>query len=158
VNRYKGREVSDFGRLVSLESLAILTAPIANLQGLSPLTRLRSLRLGNLRRLTSLGGIEHLANLEELEVHTCRKIRSIDEVGALSKLQRLYLNNDGDIESLKPLMNLTELGSVSFYESTNILDGDLSPLLLQKSLTNVAFQNRRHYSHRSDEIRASYSR
>jgi Leucine-rich repeat (LRR) protein len=158
VNRYKGRDVSDFGRLVSLESLAILTAPIANLQGLSPLTRLRSLRLGNLRRLTSLGGIEHLANLEELEVHTCRKIRSIDEVGALSKLQRLYLNNDGDIESLKPLMNLTGLVSVSFYESTNILDGDLSPLLLQKSLTRVAFQNRRHYSHRSEEIRASSSR
>jgi hypothetical protein len=45
VNRYKGRDVSDFGRLVSLESLAILNAPIANLHGFKPLEELRSLRL-----------------------------------------------------------------------------------------------------------------
>jgi hypothetical protein len=158
VNRYKGNDVSDFGRLVSLESLAILNAPIVNLQGFSSLKRLRSLRLANLRRLTSLAGIEHLVNLEELDVHTCRKICSIKEVGTLSKLQKLFLNNDGDVESLKPLANLAGLVSVLFYESTNIKDGDLSPLLLQKCLANVAFQNRRHYSHRSEELRASFGR
>jgi Leucine-rich repeat (LRR) protein len=158
VNRYKGSDVSDFGRLASLESLAILNAPIANLLGLSPLTRLRSLRLGNLKRLTSLGGIQHLANLEELDLNTCRKIRSIEEVGDLSKLQKLYLSNDGDIESLKPLMNLTGLVSVCFPESTNILDGDLSPLFLKKSLARITFQNRRHYSHRREQFGTRYSR
>jgi hypothetical protein len=38
VNRYKGRDVSDFGRLVSLESLAILNAPIAKSGERSPST------------------------------------------------------------------------------------------------------------------------
>lgn len=152
VDRYKGKNVDSFGRLVNLESLAILNGPVEDLHGLSTLKRLRSLRLAGLRRLKSLAGIEKLAGLEELDVHTCRAIRSIEEVGSLSRLGKFYLNNCGEIESLKPLGGLSKLESVIFYESTNILDGDLSPLLRQKRLSRVAFQNRRHYSHRREEF------
>jgi hypothetical protein len=133
VNRYKGKDVVPFTRLVNLESLAILNAPVENLHGLSALKRLRSLRLANLKQLTSLVGIEGLVNLEELDINTCRGVSSIEEVGCLSRLLKLHLNNDGDIQSLKPLEKLDGLESVLFYESTNILDGDLSPLLRQKN-------------------------
>ena len=158
VNRYDGRDVVPFGHLANLESLAILNAPVEHLDGLNSLKRLRSLRLANLKRLTSLAGIEGLGDLEELEIHTCRGIGSIEEVGFLSRLQKLQLNNDGDIESLKPLERLNELMWVGFYESTNILDGDLSPLIRQKNLTRVSFKNRRHYSHRREEFGAAYSK
>src|SRR5207302_5835563 len=70
VNCYDGTEVTPFTKLVNLESLAILNAPIENLSGLGRLKKLRSLRLANLKQLASLAGIERLANLEELEVHT----------------------------------------------------------------------------------------
>src|SRR5579864_5919894 len=76
VNCYKKKDLDAFSELISLESLAILNAPVGNLRGLSPLKRLRHLRLGNLRRLTSLAGIEGLAALEELNVDTCRRISS----------------------------------------------------------------------------------
>jgi len=154
VDRYKGKDVARFAQLVNLESLAILNAPVASLRGLSALTRLRSLRLALLRRLPSLAGIEGLANLEELDINTCRAIRSIDEIGSLSRLKKLFLNNIGEIESLKPLDNLDGLEKVVFYESTNILDGDLSPLLRQQNLdfSRVSFQNRRHYSHRRENL------
>ena len=89
-----------------------------------------------------------MTNLEELEIHACRRIRSIDEIGCLT----LHLNNDGDIESIKPLAKLGGLESMSFYESTNIIDGDLSPLLNQKNLSRVSFKNRRHYSHQREEF------
>src|SRR5207253_3095243 len=112
----------------------------------------------NLKRLASLAGIEELANLEDLEIHTCRAIRSIKEIGSLRRLKGLALNNDGDIESLKPLNNLSGLESVLFYESTNILDGDLSPVLRQKALARVSFQNRRHYSHRREDFGDAYTR
>jgi Leucine-rich repeat (LRR) protein len=157
VNRYSGKDVEPFGRLKKLESLAILNAPIENVRGLSELRNLRSLRLANLKRLTSLAGIEGLANLEELEIHTCRGITSIAEIGHLSQLRQLHLNNDGDIASLRPLEKLTALESVLFYESTNIVDGDLSPLMRQKNLTRVSFQNRRHYSHRREDFGVSHS-
>lgn len=152
VNRYKGKDLAPFSQLVNLESLAILNALVESLCGLSALNRLRSLRLGGLKRLTSLAGIEALRNLEELEIHTCRAIGSIEEVGSLLRLRKLHLNNDGDVRSLKPLERLNDLESVLFYESTNVLDGDLSPLLRLPNLSRVSFQNRRHYSHRREEF------
>ena len=157
VNRYNGTDVAPFTKLVNLEYLAILNAPVQSLHGLGTLKRLRSLRLANLRRLSSLAGIEGLANLEELEIHTCRAITSINEVSVLSRLQKFQLNNDGDIESLKPIAKLACLKWMSFYESTNILDGDLTPLLYQKTLSRVTFQNRRHYSHRREEFGVAYT-
>jgi Leucine-rich repeat (LRR) protein len=158
VNRYDGEDVVPFLKLINLESLAILNAPVGNLRGLSALTRLRVLRLANLKRLKSLAGIEGLTELEELEIHTCRSIGSVEEIGFLSQLRRLYLNNDGCIDSLKPLGRLRHLESVLFYESTNILDGDLSPLLLQGGLSRVSFQNRRHYSHKREDFGVAYTR
>jgi hypothetical protein len=44
-----------------------------------------------------------------------------------------------------------------FYESTNIVDGDLSPLTRQKNLSSVSFQDRRHYSHKRLEFGVAYS-
>jgi Leucine-rich repeat (LRR) protein len=157
VDRYGGKDVTQFATLVNLESLAILNAPVETLHGLSALKGLRSLRLANLKRLASLAGIGGLTNLEELEIHTCPAIGSIKEVSSLSRLKKLHLNNDGRIESLKPLANLNSLESVLFYESTNIIDGDLSPLLRQRNLSRVSFQNRRHYSHRREEFGDAYS-
>jgi len=156
INRYNGKDTSEFAKLINLESLAILNASIGNLHGLETLKKLRFLRLGNLRRLTSLDGIEKLTNLEELNLNTCRAISSINEVAALTKLRKLYFNNGGEIESLKPLEKLELLEAVIFYASTNIVDGDLSPLLCLKNLNKISFQNRRHYSHRREEFGKAY--
>ncbi len=156
VNRYNAKDVDSFSNLVNLESLAILNAPVNNLRGLSPLKRLKYLRLANLRQITSLAGIEGLADLEELNLDTCRAIDSIGEVGSLSGLRKLHVSNAGEIESLKPLEKLSDLEWVTFVESTNIRDGDLSPLLRQKNLSRVSFQNRRHYSHRREDFGAAY--
>jgi len=157
VDGYAGRDSKSFARLENLESLAILNAPIEGVQDLKALKRLRKLRLANLKNLRSLAGIESLVSLEELEIHTCRGIASIEEVRSLMHLKKLYLNNDGDIASLAPISKLKNLKLVVFYESTNIVDGDLSPLMFQKKLSRVSFKNRRHYSHKREEFGAAYS-
>jgi Leucine-rich repeat (LRR) protein len=152
VNSYKGKDASAFANLLNLESLAILNAPVENLQGLKALNKLRFLRLAGLKRLTSLDGIECLSNLEELEIHTCRSISSISQISNLKHLRKLYLSNDSNIDSLKPIVELEELESITFIESTNIVDGDLTPLLNKKKLSRVSFQNRRHYSHKREDL------
>jgi Leucine-rich repeat (LRR) protein len=153
VNGYKGSDARQFGRLTSLESLTILGSSIRSLDGLAPLLELRSLRLGDLRQLPSLSGIENLVRLEKLEISTCRKINAIDGVSSLTQLRELYLDNMGGIQSLKPLAQLSQLDRVTFVESTNILDGDLSPLVRLPRLELVSFQNRRHYSLRRGAFR-----
>jgi hypothetical protein len=155
VNGFNGTDTRQFGRLAHLESLTVLGSSISSLEGLAPLLELRSLRLGELRKLPSLSGIENLVRLEKLQINTCRKIRAIEEISSLSKLRELYLDNIGDIKSLKPLAHLSQLHRVTFVESTNILDGDLTPLVGLPSLELVSFQNRRHYSHRREEFRPS---
>ena len=154
LNRYKKKNVEAFSNLVHLEWLGILTAPVDNLRGLSK--RLKYLRLANLRCLASLAGVEGLEALEELNINTCRHVRSIDEVGSLSRMRKMHLSNCGDVESLKPLEKLEGLEWVTFVESTNIRDGDISPLLRQKNLSRVSFKNRRHYSHRREDFGAAY--
>jgi hypothetical protein len=156
VDNFRGNDLDPFGRLTALESLAILNAPVETIQGLTPLGQLQQLRLANLKRLVSLAGLEELAALEELEIHTCRGIKSIEQIGRLQRLRKLTLANDGPIESLKPLAKLENLEWVLFYESTNILDGDLGPLLAQKKLSRVAFQNRPHYTHRREDFAAGH--
>jgi hypothetical protein len=156
LNRYTGGNLMAFLRLTDLESLAVLNAPLETLEGISSLQNLRILRLAGLKKLRSLDGLQFLSALDELEVHTCPRISSIDEVGALENLRKLYLNNDGKLDSLKPLNAIDRLESVLFYESTNIADGDLSPLMRQKNLVRVSFQNRRHYSHKREDFGLSY--
>ena len=134
-------------------------APInGRAEALAALKRLRRLRLANLRTLTSLAGLGQLEQLEDLEIQGCRRIQSIGEIAALHRLRKLNLSDGGQIESLRPLEHLAQLESVMFYGSTNISDGDLSPLLELKKLSAISFQNRRHYSHRREDVRAVYPR
>lgn len=158
INRLSEKHSEAFSRLVNLESLAILNSSLQDLRGLGALKRLRSLRLANLNRLTSLAGVEGLTNLEELDINRCRGVTDIDEVGSLLRLRKLHLNNGGNVQSLRPLDKLGALESVLFYETTNIVDGDLSPLFRQKHLAQVSFQNRDHYSHRREDFGTAHSR
>lgn len=157
VDHYDANDITSFTKLVNLRSLALMNAPIQNLHGLSKIKLLKSLRLGRLVCLASLEGIEGLSNLEELEIQTCRRIHSINAIAALSQLQKLYINDCGDIESLTPVMNLTQLREVLFYESTNIVDGNLIPLIQLPNLSRVSFKNRRHYSHRREDFGIAYT-
>jgi hypothetical protein len=75
-------------------------------------------------------------------------------VRSLLCLKKLFLNNCGDIQSLRPIQSLKDLEWVIFYESTNVLDGDLTPILHLKKLSRLSFQNRRHYSHKREEFEA----
>lgn len=149
INKFKKDDVGDFKELSNLEVLKITSSSIKTLKG-AEMLNINTLGLYYLNNLESLANIESLANtLKELDIQTCKKINSINEVTSLVNLEKLGLNNCGDIESIKPISNLEKLKRFEFWESTNILDGDIKPCL---SLKEVAFQNRKHYTHTNEEI------
>jgi len=152
INNYKEKGSGVFSRLVNLEELAILNSPIEDLQGISTLRNLRSLRLANLRKITSLLGLENLQQLEELEIQRCKGISTVFEVFSLGSLRRLLLLDLGNIASIKGIEALSSLEDFLFYESTNVIDGDISPVLTLKSLKKISFQNRRHYTHKREDF------
>lgn len=152
ISKYSAKNTDGFGSLSALKELYFSAGPVADLTGLSPLQGLEKLGLYYLRSLSSLEGIQSLTRLEELRIETCRKIDQIDEVRDLKNLRRLTIANCGDIASLRPIDGLSELDRLYFYESTNILDGDLSSLTRLKKLSDVRFMNRKHYSQKREEF------
>ena len=152
INRYQGKDTDPFAALTNLVSLSLANAPVQSLAGLARLTQLRFLGLYRLLKLPSLHGIEKLERLEALEMNACRAVSSVEEIRGLRNLRRLQLIDMGPIQSLKVLEHLPALEEVLFYQSTDILDGDLSPVRNLPNLKKVSFQNRRHYTHRREEF------
>lgn len=73
-------------------------------------------------------------------------------VGALHRLRILLLGDLGDIASIRPLSRLKKLERLFLIETTNVVDGELSPLLDLPRLKHVDFLDRPHYSHRSADF------
>lgn len=156
VNNYKKKSSEPFSRLMKLEQLALLNSPVEDLAGLFELKHLKELRIARLSKIADLGQISLLKELKILDIGTCKGIRSVSEVFFLGKLKALFLSNIGDIETLRGIESLTELEQLIFDESTNIVDGDLSPILSLKRLKKISFQNRRHYTHRREDFGRLY--
>ncbi len=152
LHRYSGQQSKPFGKLATLHELSVANGELCEIESLGHLEELRLLGLYNLRKLTSLEGIQLLRRLETLEINGCKQIRRIDELSSLVQLKRLHLNDDDKIESLAPLSNLIGLEEVLFYESTSVTDGDLFPVARLPRLQRISFQNRRHYSHKREDL------
>lgn len=152
INRFDNKTSSLFSNLNKLEKLTIANSAIENLIGLENLKFLNYLNITNLKNLSSINGLQHLNQLEELEIYKCKGISEISMVFKLNKLRRLLLIDLGNIMSIKGLENLKVLNEFLFYESTNILDGDLLPITKLNYLQKISFQNRKHYSHKRENF------
>ncbi len=152
IDKYSDKDTTSFRDLVNMESLSFASGSLNDLTGLRPLRKLKKLGLYRLGSLSSLQGIEDLHDLEALEIGTCRKLTTITEVHKLKNLRRLWINNSDEIDSLRPIEGLNRLEEVNFTDSTNILDGDLSPLTHLPNLTDVRFKDRKHYSLKCEEF------
>ncbi|HKG05647.1 MAG TPA: hypothetical protein VKB19_04280 [Pedobacter sp.] len=147
---YLKPDLSDLTNLKELRSLAIISSTIHTIAGIDTFQDLQNLDLSYNRNLTSLAGLGLLSNtLKSFEVQACKKINSIDEITNLSQLTQLGINNCGEIASIKPINNLKKLKRLDFWESTNVLDGDMTPCL---GIEKVAFQNRKHYNYTNEQI------
>jgi hypothetical protein len=156
-----------------LETLWVFGPPDADLTRFGGMSGLRRLELSQGRKLSSTEGVGELqflglyqqTGLEQLRflppglrvlaIESCKKLGSIDAVASLRHLQRLKVANCGEIASLAPLAGLVELEEFFAWESTRIVDGDLSVLLELPRLRQIGMQDRRDYRPRVPEIEAA---
>lgn len=162
------RSVQVISSMRELLALSITRYPCHDLTSLRKLTYLRTLELAY-SRLRSLTGLDNLKKLIQLTICNSRQFTRIDQIGKLPKLRRLGIHENGDIDTLRPLNRCGAL-RVCTLGSTNIVDGDLRPLLRLRhrrpcairnnlrsksasdGITTVAHQDRKHYSHTCREI------
>src|SRR5262249_7644923 len=91
------------------------------------------------------------APLTELEFESCLGICSLVNLTRLD-LTWLGLNDCGRIDSLHPIAALQRLERFHAWESTRILDDDLTPLIELPALRKIAMRDRATYRPRVREI------
>jgi hypothetical protein len=116
-----------------------------------------------------LSGIERFANVKRLELHYCLKLENDKGIsGVKDSLEFLHINQSKkyipthelfELKNLKvlclnvcaPLKNLRFLNKfpklIDFrFVDTNVLDGDLTPIIDHPTIRTVGFLNKRHYN------------
>jgi hypothetical protein len=156
--RPKSKNLVELPPFPLLSELSIVQSPIESLEGVEKFRNLRSLEISYLSKLKRIGAIANLddGRLEQLICEYCRKIEDYEKLQDLANLKVLRLNHCAPIRELSFVKGLRSLQDFRFV-GTDVLDGDISPLLDHKSIRSVAFTNKRHFSHSeraiSDAIR-----
>jgi hypothetical protein len=150
--RYKGLS---FELLPNSDKLCYLEMNLANIKdfcGIERFTNLKRLELHYCKKLENIIGLLGLRDsIEWLYISHSKKIRSTDEISHLANLKVLRLNNCGPLESLDFLKDLPNLIDFRFVD-TNILDGDLTPLIKHPNLRSAGFFNKRHFNLSEEKV------
>ena len=152
INRYSDKNLELFSKLTSLNRLSLMNSRINSLDNICQLTNLNSLSLINLTKVENCSCLSNLTNLEDITIHSCKKISDISPLFSLQKIKKMHILDMGIIQSISGIEVMTNLKEFLFYESTNIIDGDLIGLTKLPNIEKVIFQNRKHYTHKREEF------
>lgn len=146
----KNKDLSELAELPALEDLSIVQSPLTSIRGVGRFRKLNRLELSYLTKLESIAGLEELEGdgLEVLDCQKCKKISDHAVVRSLPSLRVVKFNDCGEIPAIGFLEDMPTLEEFRFV-NTNVLDGDLRPLLKLKS---VGFFKKKHYSHTPEEV------
>lgn len=137
------------------ENLLYLELNWSNIQdflSIEKISKLKRLELHYCTKLQRDFGLSGLADsLEYLHINQSKKFVPNEELFSLENLRVLCLNSCGHLENLRFLNQLPNLIDFRFVD-TNVLDGDLSPILEHPTIRSVNFLNKRHYNMKDDEI------
>ncbi|TFF40800.1 hypothetical protein [Mucilaginibacter psychrotolerans] len=152
---YLRHKESAFDNLPGSDKLSYLelnSANLKDLQGVGKFVNLKRLELRHCLKLeTDLGLSELSASLQYLYIGQSKKFTFTDELLCLKGLRVLCLNACGPIENLSFLKHFPNLIDFRFVD-TNILDGDLTPLIEHPTIRSVGFLNKRHYNLKDDKV------
>jgi Leucine-rich repeat (LRR) protein len=171
-----GQIRSSISEAPQLCDLFILSYDEADLTSLRWNSSLKRLRFKDRPRIRSLNGVELLRSLDhlgvylapledieslgygapllrELHLEACR-VRDLSPLASQRNLTFLNVSDCGEIDSLAPLKDLSQLTDLWLYGTTKILNNDLSPLLDLPHLRQLKMQSRRSYQPSVDIVKA----
>lgn len=148
--RAKSHDLTELPEQPGLRELSIVQSAITSLHGLARFRSVEKLELAYLAKLELLSELERLPALTMLDCSKCRKLRNHASVQDLENLRILRFNDCGEIPTLAFLNRMEKLEEFRFVD-TNVLDGELGPLL---RLERVGFLRKKHYSHTPEQIDA----
>lgn len=150
--KYEGKSFESLPKSDKLLYLEMSLANFKDLSGIEKFKNLKRLELHYCTKLESDLNISSLKNtLEFLHINQSKKYTPTSELFKLKKLKVLCLNTCGPLDNLKFLKHFPDLVDFRFVD-TNVLDGDLSPIIDHPTIKSVGFINKRHYNYSEKKI------
>ncbi len=139
--------------LVLLESMISLTtlhiyksSTLENIKGIEKLTNLQDLKLAFDTKLENIEAIND-SNVQKLQIEKCKSLNDFSFLKMNVTIKELFIDH---LDSIKFLPAMENLEKINFWHNE---DGDMTPLLNAKKLTQINFSpNKKHYSHTLEEI------
>jgi protein phosphatase 1 regulatory subunit 7 len=145
----KNKNLQEFIKLSNLDFLQIVQTQISSLKGISNLKNLKQLEIIMAPKLENIDEIEEISeSLKVLRFENCKNIKNFSYVKCLKNLESLAFSKCGEIPSIDFIREMPNLKRFIFVD-TNIVDGDLSPLI---RLEYSGFLDKKHYSHKFKEL------
>jgi hypothetical protein len=152
---YKCNKDNDFMDLPennSIEYLRLNRSNNKSFKGIEKISGIKRLELNYCIKLENDIGLSALQNtIEWLCIDQSSKFKISSELFTLKNLKVLCLNNCGEIDSLDFLEYFPNLVDFRFV-NTNILDGNLTPIIKHPTLISAGFLYKRHYTHKPEEL------
>ena len=153
---YLKHKTSSFDTLPSSNNLSYLELNWANIkdfQGIGKFQNLKRLEIHYCTKIENDLGLSHLSkSLQYLHINQSKKFALTEELLCLYKLRVLCLNSCGAIDNLSFLAHFPNLIDFRFVD-TNIVDGNLMPIIEHPTIRTVGFLNKRHYNLKDDQLK-----
>lgn len=145
-----------FDTLPKSSKLLYLEMNWANFRDLDGIDRFNNLKRLELHYCTKLENDKNISSLKDtlefLHINQSKKYTPTQELFQLRNLKVLCLNACAPIDNLKFLNHFPNLVDFRFVD-TNVLDGDLTPLLEHPTIRTVGFINKRHYNYTDEKLK-----
>ncbi|MBA3580745.1 MAG: hypothetical protein H0W42_12270 [Gemmatimonadaceae bacterium] len=153
--KWPGIDLGGLSKLTRIARLQLTSNTLRTLHGLTELLSLRILDLDACPKLRSLEDVAGTPSIQQVEVTSCRSVRSIAALSALRELRVAILDDNAEIDSLRPLAPCHLLEELSFVGSTRITDGKISAIEHLPRLRSLRFSPRVHYDRRHEDLLSS---
>ncbi|MBP1673735.1 MAG: hypothetical protein H6Q25_1550 [Bacteroidetes bacterium] len=148
----KTNNLSTLPLINKLEQLSLFQTNISSLEGIERFNNLKQFELYSASKMESIASLKEISHcLLEIEIEKCKNIHDYEVLGKLKNLTKIKLIESGEIKTLAFLKNLPQLNYLFFW-GTNVLDGNLKYC---EGINYVSFDNKRHYSHKSEQFKKS---
>ena len=149
---YPSKDLKDIQKMSGLRRLQLTSKKLVSLSGIESLSSLTILDLAGCSKLESLSGVDMCQQIGVVEIESCKKVYDVALLGELKNLKDIILIDCGKVKSLKSLAKCQLLESIIFVGDTSIEDGELTSLLEISTLKKMWFGDKRHYSHKREQV------
>lgn len=141
----KDKKCSFFVKLEALTHIELIRTNIVNLQGLEYLNSLISLEI-SYAKISKICCLNQ--DIKNLRFDHCKLLENISFVENLQKLENLSFNYCRTVQSLFFVTKIRSLKKLIFL-GTDVIDGNMEYTI---GIPYVAFTNKRHFSHKMEDV------